>query len=49
MSKKIIEVLSGIGLLIAIYLFLTNGTKTVAIVNSIAENSVKGIKTLQGR
>lgn len=41
--------LSGIGLLIFIYLLLANGGYTVKIVNSLAENTVSGIKTLQGR
>jgi hypothetical protein len=48
-SLNIAEIISGIGLLIAVYLFLHNGTKTVSIIDSISKNSISGIKTLQGR
>lgn len=47
--SKLVQVLTGIGMLIAIYLFLANGSKTVQIIESLASNGVKGIKTLQGR
>lgn len=47
--SKLVSVLSGVGLLIGIFLFLDKGTATVNIINTIAGNSVKGIKTLQGR
>ena len=47
--NQIVTVLSGIGVLIGIYLFLSKGTQTVNIIDTIAENSIKGIKTLQGR
>ena len=47
--NQIVTILSGIGVLIAIYLFLSKGTQTVNIINSIARNSISGIKTLQGR
>lgn len=46
---RIVEILSGIGILIAIYLFLSNGKQTANIINTIGSNSIKGIKTLQGR
>ena len=46
---SIVKVLGGIGILIGIYLFLSNGTQTVKIINSIAENSITGIQVLQGR
>ena len=49
MGNQIVAVLSGIGVLIAIYLFLSKGTQTVNIINAIAKNSVSGIKVLQGR
>ena len=41
--------LAGIGMLIAIYLFLSNANSTVKIINSIASNSINGIQVLQGR
>ena len=47
--NQIVTVLSGIGVLIGIYLFLSKGTQTVNIINTIASNSINGIKTLQGR
>ena len=41
--------LAGIGMLIAIYLFLSNANSTATIINSIASNTVDGIQVLQGR
>jgi len=46
---KVVGIISGIGLLIALYLFLSKSKETSLIINSIAGNSIKGIKTLQGR
>ena len=46
---QIMKVLGGIGVLIVIYLFLSNGSQTVKIINSIAENTIDGIQVLQGR
>jgi hypothetical protein len=36
-------------ILIAIFLFLDKGSATIGIVNSLAGNTVAGIRTLQGR
>ena len=47
--NKLIQVLSGIGLLICLYLVVSNRKATVDIINSIGSNSISGIKTLQGR
>lgn len=47
--RDIVAILSGIGLLIAIYLFLSRADESVKIINSIASNTTKGISTLQGR
>lgn len=47
--NRVFDIVGGIGLLIMLYLFLANGKQTTSIINSIAGNSVKGIKTLQGR
>lgn len=47
--NKVFDVIGGIGLLIMLYLVLINGKQTTSIINSLASNSVKGIKTLQGR
>lgn len=47
--NNIITILSGIGILIAIYLFLTNAGNTVKIIESISGNMIDGIQVLQGR
>lgn len=47
--NKVFEVVSGIGILIAIFLFLNNYKATTSIISSISSNAVSGIKTLQGR
>jgi hypothetical protein len=47
--NKVVSIISGIGVLILVYLFLSNSTSSVKIINSVATNSIKGIKTLQGR
>ncbi|MCU5087553.1 hypothetical protein OCA23_30290 [Bacillus cereus] len=46
---RVFDVVAGIGILIGIYLFLSNGKQTVSVINAIAGNSISGIKTLQGR
>jgi hypothetical protein len=46
---KIFDVISGMGILIAIFLFLNNGNSTVSIIQTIGQNTTAGIKTLQGR
>lgn len=47
--KMVLTVATGIGILIAIYLFLNRANETVSIINSIAMNTTSGIRTLQGR
>ncbi|MDA2738820.1 hypothetical protein PDQ75_27175 [Bacillus cereus group sp. Bc015] len=47
--SRVLGIISGIGMLIAVYLFLNNAKQTTQIIDSIAGNGVKGIKTLQGR
>lgn len=47
--NKVVEILTGVGFLIGIYLFLRNGNDTVKIIETIGKNSIAGIKTLQGR
>lgn len=47
--NRVFDIVGGIGLLIMLYLFLSNGKQTTSIINAVAGNSVKGIKTLQGR
>lgn len=36
-------------ILVGIYLFLSKGSVTVQIIKTIAENSIAGLRTLQGR
>ncbi len=43
------KVLSGISLLILVFLVVSNADATVKIINGIASNSLKGIQVLQGR
>jgi len=47
--SKVTSIVTMIFILIGIYLFLARGKETVNIINSIAANSVAGIKVLQGR
>ena len=41
--------LSGIGILIFVYLILRNGDESVSIIKAIANSGTSAIKTLQGR
>lgn len=43
------KMIAGIGILIAIYLFVSRSSETSKIISTIATNSVAGIKVLQGR
>lgn len=47
--KSILTILTGIGILIGIFLFVSNSTASVGIINAIGKNTTSGIKTLQGR
>lgn len=47
--RNVMTILSGIGMLIAIYLFLSRPKETATIIDSIAKNTTAGIKTLQAR
>lgn len=47
--SNVYKIVTGIGLLIFVYLLVANGSSTANIINSIAMNSISGIKTLQGR
>lgn len=47
--SKVFNVISGIGVLIAIFLFLNNSKATTSIIGTIGSNSISGIKVLQGR
>jgi hypothetical protein len=49
MGRQIVEVIMGIFLLIGIFLFLNNYQASVGIIQTIASNSIQGIKVLQGR
>lgn len=41
--------ISGIGMLIFVYLVLRNGDETTSIIRAIADSGTSAIKTLQGR
>jgi len=47
--KNVMTILTGIGMLIAVYLFLSRSRETVAIIDSISRNATAGIKVLQAR
>ena len=49
MKSIVIEVVSGIGILIAIYLFMSSADATVNIIRQLGTTSTGMIKTLQGR
>lgn len=43
------KVLAGTGLLIALYLFLSNSKATTSIISQIGSTYTSGVKVLQGR
>lgn len=49
MKQQLSELLAGTGILIAVYLFLSNGDKTVNIIKALSGAYTSGVKTLQGR
>jgi hypothetical protein len=44
-----LKIVSGIGLLIFVFLLLNNAGATTSIISTIATNSISGIKVLQGK
>lgn len=48
MRGSIMEIVSGMGVLIAIFLFLNNYQATVAILSQLGTSTSKTVKTLQG-
>ena len=47
--SRMLEIFTGIGILIGIYLFVNNFKGTVNIINALSTPSIKMVKTLQGR
>lgn len=47
--NSIMSVLSGIGILIGMYLVLSNASAATMIISTVATNSIDGIQVLQGR
>jgi hypothetical protein len=43
------KIVGGIGLLIGIFLLVSNADQTAKIIQTISSNSIAGIATLQGR
>lgn len=43
------KIISGMGLLIAIFLFVSNATSTAKIIGTVGDSTIKGVKVLQGR
>lgn len=49
MGSKVAMILSGTGMLIALYLILANSKSVVSITNQLGKTYSKSVKTLQGR
>ena len=49
MGGKVMTVLSGVGVLIAIYLFLSNSSATVSVIKTLGTQSINAVQVLQGR
>lgn len=49
MKAQISEIMTGTGLLIGIYLFLSRGNETANIIKAFGEMFTKSVSTLQGR
>lgn len=49
MVGKVFAAIAGVGILIAIYLFVKNPSGTTGVINSLGSNTIRGIATLQGR
>lgn len=47
--RTVMSIAGGIFILIAIYLLVVNGDKTVQVINALSYPTLQGIKTLQGR
>ena len=47
--NNVMSVISGIGILIGMYLVLSNATAATQIISTVASNSINGIQVLQGR
>lgn len=47
--NSVYKVVAGIGMLIFAYLIVKNWVGTTSVIQTIASNSISGIKTLQGR
>lgn len=49
MGSKVSMLLSGTGILIAMYLILDNATSTTSIIKQLGSTYTSSVKTLQGR
>lgn len=49
MGGKVTMLLSGTGILIAMYLILKNATSTTSIIKQLGSTYTSSVKTLQGR
>lgn len=47
--NRIAEIVSGMGILIGLYIVIANGTKSAQVISQIGTSSSKVISTLQGR
>lgn len=49
MKSMILEIVSGMGILIAVFLFLNNADATVSIIKQLGSSSTGMVRTLQGK
>ncbi|HSW57601.1 MAG TPA: hypothetical protein VLH15_04315 [Dehalococcoidales bacterium] len=49
MLETLVKIVTGVFLLIMLYLFLARGPQTVAIITSLFQGATEGIEVLQGR
>lgn len=46
---QISKIIAGIGMLIFVFLVVSNYKATTSVINTVGSNAIQGIKTLQGR
>ena len=49
MRGTILEIVSGMGILIGVYLFLSRGNETASIIKALSSATAENVKALQGR
>lgn len=47
--EKFVQILTGVFILILVFLFLSRGRETVAIIQALFDTAIEGVAVLQGR